>query len=69
MAVPELVDGVLAGDRASIGRALTLVESIHPGHQPEVTAPGSHSRGYDPIPGSQQRQAEGEIANINHIIM
>ena len=33
-----LVDGVLAGDRASIGRALTLVESRYPGHRAEATA-------------------------------
>ena len=38
MATPELVDGVLAGDRASVGRALTLVESSHPGHRAEATA-------------------------------
>ena len=29
----ELVKGVLAGDRTSLGRALTLVESRHPQHQ------------------------------------
>ena len=33
-----LVDGVLAGDRASIGRALTLVESRYPGHRAKATA-------------------------------
>jgi len=33
-----LVYGVLAGDRASIGRALTLVESRYPGHRAEATA-------------------------------
>ncbi len=38
MATPEFVDGVLAGDRASVGRALTLVESSHPGHRAEATA-------------------------------
>ncbi len=31
--VGELVDGVLDGDRAALGRALTLVESDHPDHR------------------------------------
>jgi len=34
----DLVDGVLAGDRASIGRALTLVESNRPDHRDQATA-------------------------------
>ncbi|MDG2428970.1 MAG: methylmalonyl Co-A mutase-associated GTPase MeaB [Acidimicrobiales bacterium] len=38
MATLELVGGVLNGDRASIGRALTLVESNHPGHRTSATA-------------------------------
>lgn len=29
----ELFDGVLAGDRSSVGRAITLVESAHPEHR------------------------------------
>ena len=38
MAAPELVDGVLAGDRAAVGRALTLVESSRPDHREQATA-------------------------------
>ncbi len=34
----DLVDGVLAGDRASMGRALTLVESNRPDHRDQATA-------------------------------
>ncbi|MEO2170403.1 MAG: methylmalonyl Co-A mutase-associated GTPase MeaB, partial [Acidimicrobiales bacterium] len=33
MAPHELVDGVLRGDRASVGRAVTLVESSRPDHR------------------------------------
>ena len=33
MAPHELVDGVLSGDRASVGRAVTLVESSRPDHR------------------------------------
>jgi LAO/AO transport system kinase len=29
----DLYDGVLAGNRSSIGRAITLVESVHPDHR------------------------------------
>jgi|TARA_B110000438_G_scaffold77030_1_gene77260 LAO/AO transport system kinase len=38
MTTLDLVDGVLNGDRASIGRALTLVESNHPEHRAGATA-------------------------------
>ncbi|MEO1233460.1 MAG: methylmalonyl Co-A mutase-associated GTPase MeaB, partial [Myxococcota bacterium] len=31
--VDELVDGVLSGNRALLARAITLVESTHPGHR------------------------------------
>ncbi|MFW5876302.1 MAG: methylmalonyl Co-A mutase-associated GTPase MeaB [Myxococcota bacterium] len=31
--IDDLVDGVRAGDRAMLGRAITLVESDHPDHQ------------------------------------
>ena len=60
MAVSTLIDGVLAGDRASIGRALTLVESTHPGHRAEATAlldtlsphaSDSHRVGITGVPG------------------
>ncbi|MEM7139656.1 MAG: methylmalonyl Co-A mutase-associated GTPase MeaB [Actinomycetota bacterium] len=33
-----LLDGVLAGDRTAIGRAITLVESTHADHRPRATA-------------------------------
>jgi len=33
-----LVEGVLAGDRTAIGRAITLVESTHPDHRPRAGA-------------------------------
>jgi len=33
IALPELLAGVRAGHRASLGRAITLVESRHPDHQ------------------------------------
>ena len=36
MAVPELVDGVLGGDRAAVGRAVTLVESNRYDHRAEA---------------------------------
>ena len=38
MVTGDLVDGVLAGDRASMGRALTLVESNRPDHRDQATA-------------------------------
>ncbi|MED6327384.1 MAG: methylmalonyl Co-A mutase-associated GTPase MeaB [Actinomycetota bacterium] len=38
MVASELVDGVLAGNRASVGRALTLVESSLPNHREQATA-------------------------------
>ena len=34
ISVPDLVSGVLAGDRATMGRAITLVESRKPAHRP-----------------------------------
>src|SRR5512147_494553 len=33
LSVPDYVRGVLAGDRATLGRAITLVESNHPEHE------------------------------------
>lgn len=33
LSVDALVEGVLAGDRASLGRAITLIESRNPNHQ------------------------------------
>ena len=36
MAVHELVDGVLGGDRAAVGRAVTLVESNRYDHRAEA---------------------------------
>ena len=36
MATHELVDGVLSGDRASVGRAVTLVESARPDHRADA---------------------------------
>ncbi len=36
--VDDLVDGVLAGDRATLGRALTLVESTHGDHRGRAAA-------------------------------
>ena len=38
MAVDELVDGVLGGDRAAVGRAVTLVESNRYAHRAEARA-------------------------------
>jgi GTPase len=32
--IDELVDGVLAGNRAMLGRAITIIESSNPQHQP-----------------------------------
>ena len=36
MAVGALVEGVLSGDRASVGRAVTLVESTRPDHRADA---------------------------------
>ena len=36
MAVDALVEGVLSGDRASVGRAVTLVESTSPDHRADA---------------------------------
>ncbi len=33
LSTEEYVDGVVAGDRAVLGRAITLVESVHPAHR------------------------------------
>jgi LAO/AO transport system kinase len=58
--VDELVDGVLARDRATLGRALTLVESTHADHRGRATdllaallphAGGAHRVGITGVPG------------------
>ena len=58
--VDELVDGVLARDRAPLGRALTLVESTHADHRGRATdllaallphAGGAHRIGITGVPG------------------
>ena len=58
--VDELVDGVLAHDRATLGRALTLVESTHADHRGRATdllaallphAGGAHRIGITGVPG------------------
>ncbi|MBC8365147.1 MAG: methylmalonyl Co-A mutase-associated GTPase MeaB [Actinobacteria bacterium] len=58
--VDELVDGVLARDRATLGRALTLVESNHPDHRGSSAdllagllphAGGAHRVGITGVPG------------------
>ena len=58
--VDELVDGVLARDRATLGRALTLVESTHADHRGRATdllaallphAGGAHRIGITGVPG------------------
>ena len=58
--VDELVDGVLARDRATLGRALTLVESTHTDHRSRAAdllaallpyAGGSHRVGITGVPG------------------
>src|SRR5512142_3019554 len=33
LSVPDYVEGVLAGDRVTLGRAITLVESTLPAHE------------------------------------
>ncbi len=58
--VDELVDGVLDRDRATLGRALTLVESTHPDHRGLAAdllaallphAGGAHLVGITGVPG------------------
>ena len=58
--VDELVDGVLARDRATLGRALALVESTHADHRGRATdllaallphAGGAHRIGITGVPG------------------
>ena len=58
--VDDLVDGVLAGDRATLGRALTLVESTHGDHRGRAAAllaallphsGGAHRVGITGVPG------------------
>jgi len=56
----ELHDGVLAGDRSAIGRAITLVESAHTDHRAQANtllqgllphAGGAHRIGITGVPG------------------
>jgi len=60
MDIVELIDGVVAGDRASVGRALTLVESHRPDHRANAVglldalaphAGAAHRVGITGVPG------------------